>query len=122
MEFFKETKIVDASGNLQVMYHGSPQSFTVFDRKKAKSSGLYGKGFYFTTSDTHAGTYGNAYEVYLNIKNPLSETSGEKTFTREQIRRFVEAVAENEDDYGIDNYGYGATVDGITEDLLGKLE
>ena len=38
--YMKDTKIVDENGRLKVMYHGSPESFTKFDRKKAKSSGL----------------------------------------------------------------------------------
>lgn len=71
--YFKDSKIRDENGNLKVMYHGSTESFSVFDRKKAKSSGYYGNGFYFTDSDTHAKQYGNAYEVYLNITNPLQD-------------------------------------------------
>ena len=62
-EYFKESKIRDADGNLKVMYHGSPETFTVFDRKKARSGGTYGRGFYFTDSKSHAGTYGDSYVV-----------------------------------------------------------
>lgn len=62
-EYFKESKIRDADGNLKVMYHGSPETFTVFDRKKARSGGTYGSGFYFTDSKSHAGTYGDSYVV-----------------------------------------------------------
>lgn len=98
----KASKIVNADGTPKVMYHGSPYQFYAFDKKKVKSSGLYGKGFYFTDSDTHAKQYGNLYAVYLDIKNPLSE--GSATVTEKQIRKFLEAVAENED-YSIENYG-----------------
>jgi hypothetical protein len=118
-EFFKDSKMRDDAGNLMVMYHGSPESFTVFDKKKAKSSGYYGSGFYFTNSGSHANQYGNAYEVYLNITNPLQD--GTNDITKDQIRRFVEAIAENED-YGIDNYGYGATVDSVTDSVYGKSD
>lgn len=118
-EYFKDSKIRDDKGNLKVMYHGSPESFTVFDKKKAKSSGTYGKGFYFTDSTSHAATYGRSYEVYLNITNPLK--NGTNDITKEQIRRFVEALAENED-YGIDNYGYDATVDSVTDSVYGKSD
>lgn len=118
-EFFQGSKIVDENGNLKVMYHGSPETFTVFDKKKAKSSGYYGKGFYFTDSDSHAGQYGNKYEVYLNITNPLHD--GTNNITREQLRNFVKAIAENED-YGIDNYGYGATVDSVVDSVYGKSD
>lgn len=88
------SKIVNADGTPKVMYHGSPMQFTVFDKKKAKSSGHYGRGFYFSDSDTHAGTYGNTYSVYLNIRNPLQD--GSATVSRDQVRSFLEAVAENE--------------------------
>lgn len=40
------SKVVNADGTPKIMYHGSPNSFTVFDKKKAKASGLYGKGLY----------------------------------------------------------------------------
>ncbi|MBQ8388571.1 MAG: hypothetical protein IJX46_06575 [Clostridia bacterium] len=98
----KASKIVNPDGTPKVFYHGSTAYFTVFDIKKAKRSGLYGKGFYFTDSDTHAGQYGKLYAVYLNIRDPL--TAGGKTVTRAQVRKYLEAVAENED-YSIENYG-----------------
>ena len=118
-EYFKHSKIVDDNGNLKVMHHGSPETFTIFDRSKAKASGYYGRGFYFTDSDSHAKQYGNTYDVYLNITNPIKD--GTKNITKEQLRKFVEAVAENED-YGIDNYGYGATVDSVTDSVYGKSD
>ena len=118
-EFFKNSKIRNENGNLKVMHHGSPATFTVFDKSKAKSSGTYGKGFYFTDSTSHAATYGKSYDVYLNITNPLQ--NGTNDITKEQIRKFVEAIAENED-YGIDNYGYDATIDSVTDSVWGKSD
>ncbi len=32
----------------KMMYHGSPNFFTTFDKKRARYSGYYGKGFYFS--------------------------------------------------------------------------
>ena len=119
MEFFQDSKVRDKNGNLKVMYHGSPAAFTVFDKKKARSGGYYGKGFYFTDSDSHAKQYGNAYKVYLNITNPLQD--GTNNITKDQLRNFVEAIAENED-YGLDNYGYGATVDSVVNSVYGKRD
>lgn len=116
-DYFVESKVRNEKGELLVMYHGSPAQFTVFDKKKAKSSGYYGRGFYFTDSDTHAGQYGERYEVYLNIKNPVK--AGTRNITKEQLKKFVSEIAENED-YGIDNYGYGATVDSVTDSVYGK--
>ena len=109
------SKIVNSDGTPKVMYHGSPAQFSAFDKKKAKSSGLYGRGFYFTDSDTHAKTYGNTYSVYLAIRNPLQ--SGKVTVSRDQVRSFLEAVAENED-YSIENYGT-YDIDSILKNVMG---
>ena len=110
------SKIVNADGTPKVMYHGSQERFTVFDKRKAKSSGLYGRGFYFTDSASHAGTYGEPYQVYLNIRNPLQ--SGGAQVGRNQVRSYIEAVAENED-YSIENYGT-YDVDAILDTVMGK--
>ena len=96
------SKVVNADGTPRVMYHGSPAQFTIFDKKKAKYSGQYGRGFYFTNSQSHAGTYGQQYSVYLNIRNPLEY--GRDTVSRAQVQKFLENVAENED-YSVENYG-----------------
>ena len=118
-EYFKNSKIRDANGDLKVMYHGSHKNFTVFDKNKARSGGTYGKGFYFTDSKSHAGTYGDSYVVYLNITNPLQ--NGTNDITKDQLRKFVEALAENED-YGIENYGYEATIDSVVDSVYGKSD
>ena len=96
------SKIVNADGTPKVMYHGSPAQFSVFDKKKAKGSGIYGPGFSFTDSADQASVYGNRYSVYLDVKHPLQ--SGGEQVSRQQVRKFLEAVAENED-YSIENYG-----------------
>lgn len=81
----------------------------------AKSSGTFGKGFYFTDSTTHAGQYGNLYAVYLSIQNPLQ--AGKANVTRAQVRAFLEAVADNED-YSIENYGT-YDIDQILRNVMG---
>lgn len=96
------SKIVNSDGTPKIMYHGSREQFTVFDKKKAKASGYYGKGFYFTDSESNANLYGNLYSVYLNVKHPLE--NGKTIISTEQIKRFLSEVAENED-YSIENYG-----------------
>ena len=116
-EFFADSKIRDAEGRLKVMYRGGDGDFTVFDRRKSSYSNLYGRGFYFTDSREHAGQYGRARAFYLNITTPLQ--AGDKTFKRAQVRAFLEAVAED-DDYGLENYGYGATVESVLHSLWGK--
>ena len=117
-EYFKDSKERDRDGNLRVMYNGGGGDFTVFDRKKSKYSNLYGRGFYFTNSESHAKQYGDARSFYLNIVNPVS--TDERTITKKQLRKFLEAVAENEDDYSFENYGYGATVDSVLNSVYGE--
>ena len=102
------------------MYRGGNGDFTVFDRRKSKYSNLYGRGFYFTDSESHAKQYGNARAFYLNITNPVSTT--ETSITRAQLRKFLEAVAGNEDDFSFENYGYGATVDSVLKSTYGKSD
>lgn len=117
-EYFKDSKVRDANGNLMVMYRGGKDDFTVFDRKKSSPHNLHGRGFYFTSSESHAKTYGDAKPYYLNITNPLMPD--QHTITRSQMRKFIQAVSDNEDDYGLDNYGYGATVSSVLSDIWGK--
>jgi len=119
-EYFKDSKVRDEDGNLLVMYRGGKTGFTVFDRSKSKYSNLYGRGFYFTDSKAHAGHYGNPRAFYLNIQHPLSKM--ETTITKEQLRNFLRAVAENEDDYSFENYGYNATVNSVLESVYGKSD
>lgn len=114
-DYFKDSKVLDVDGNLKVMYQGGNGDFTVFDRKKSSYSNLYGRGFYFTDSESHAKQYGNARAFYLDIKNPVP--TKERTITKDQMRNFLEAVAENEDDYSFENYGYGATVDSVLDSI-----
>lgn len=110
------SKVVNADGTPKVMYHGSPAQFTIFDKKKAKGSGMYGRGFYFTDAPSQAAVYGNKYSVYLNVKNPLEY--GKATVTRDQVRKFLEAVADNED-YSIENYGT-YDLDAILKTVIGQ--
>ena len=119
--WFGKSKIVDSNGAPKVMYRGGDENIEIFDRKRSRASNLYGRGFYFTDSREHAGQYGNVQEYYLSVKNPLDAQSGAKRITQQQLRAFLEVVAEDED-YGLDNYGYGATVDSVLESLKGKSD
>lgn len=119
-EFFRDSKVVDEAGQLKVMYRGGNSDFTVFDRKKSSYSNLYGRGFYFTDSEAHAKQYGNAKAFYLNITTPVSTT--ETTITRDQMRKFLKAVAANEDDFSFENYGYDATVSSVLKSVYGKSD
>ena len=101
-EFFKESKMRDRDGKLQVMLHGTQSAgFHTFNRGAKSKSG----GIYFTDSALNAGSYsgtfyeyapsvsehmdedafmrmedaGSAnYAVYLDIKNPLVVDAGNR--------------------------------------------
>jgi len=79
--FFKNSKCRDKNGNLIICYHGSPNDFDTFSKKKIGSStdyGLFGPGFYFTDNKEKAEGWGensnsknyHIYKVYLNMINP----------------------------------------------------
>lgn len=123
-EFFKDSKIKNENGNLKVMYHGTKNGgFTIFDRNKAKTSGNFGTGIYFSSTMDYSNDYidkssnSKMYEVYLNITNPVDSVNKSRTLTNEQVKKLVETIANNED-YGIENYGYNATIDSVTNDLI----
>lgn len=81
-EFFKDSVIRDANGNLKPMYHGSTSKFTVFDKNKGGQSNKTAKvGHWFTPNKEGAEKWAeqawwgdkdpNVYETYLNIKKPM---------------------------------------------------
>lgn len=78
-EFFKDSKVRDENGNLQVVYHGSPFTFTEFQQRDSSAILIYGQGHYFTnkqrTAKSYSGEKGTLYKVYLNIKNPYYASS-----------------------------------------------
>lgn len=117
--WFGDSKVVNEDGSPKLMYRGGNEDIEIFDRRKSKASNLYGRGFYFTESEEHAKQYGGVNSYYLRIEHPLDASSGEKQINQSQMRNFLEAVAEDED-YGLENYGYGATVDSVLRSLRGK--
>lgn len=69
-EYFKDSKVVDESGNLLKVYHGTTNKFTVFRQGTADG---WGTGIYFTNNRAEASEYGdNVVEAYLNITNPYN--------------------------------------------------
>lgn len=53
-EFFKDSKVRDADGNLKVVYHGTYEDFTIFDITKTANANAFGKGHYFTSQKEDA--------------------------------------------------------------------
>lgn len=108
MDYFKNTKAVDKNGYLEIVYHGTPHDFTIFDITKAGETGLvYGNGFYFTNSRgtargfTEGGMYGDTDEQikegYVNIEKPASYD--EKTMTYDEFKALYEALNKNPNMY-----------------------
>ena len=103
-EFFKDSKVRDADGNLMRVYHGTPNGgFTEFKMPEYFNSIMtaQGAGYYFT-DERNASQYKDAvnkkkapgtrkklYEVYLNITNPLEIRAGERSITPEQFKEVL---------------------------------
>lgn len=94
-DWFKGSKVVDADGNPQVVYHGSPNTFTTFDPDRIGDQGrAEGGGFYFTTSRDTAAGYGKPMAVYLAIQKPL--TYDAKPFPRATMAKILRDAADRE--------------------------
>ena len=108
--FFADSKVRDADGRLQVVYHGTANggAFTIFDASKLSMSSRLsqqGGGFYFTDNKSWAREYtktrdvftnrwkrgqnANIFEVYLNITNPLELNGYRRTITDEQVEAII---------------------------------
>lgn len=75
-EFFKDSKVRDKDGNLLKVYHGTSESFTVFDKTKGRAN-MDIQGMFFSPWEIDAKGYGgNVNAYYLNIKNPASGREG----------------------------------------------
>ena len=48
---FSNSKVRDENGNLKLVYHGTVNDFTVFNRQFANIEGDFGKGYYFTSNE-----------------------------------------------------------------------
>ena len=67
------SKIVNEDGTPKVVYHGTSEKFTVFDRTKGRSN-MDIQGMFFSPWEIDAKGYGeNVGEYYLSIKNPAPE-------------------------------------------------
>lgn len=105
-EYFKDSKVRDADGNLLIMYHGTKSKFTVFERDKIGSTGrMEGSGFNFTPSKSRASSYsdGTVLGGYLKIVNPIS--ADKKTLTIRQIADIIREIDPTGDNI-ISNYAY----------------
>lgn len=98
-EFFKDSKAVDKSGNLLVLYHGSQsaEQFNEFKLDTEVVNGrVFGDGFYFTPFEDVAKFWGdqNVYKVYLNLTKPFyaTETAKVPKDVREYLDRRIDEI------------------------------
>ena len=83
-EYFKDSKVRDEDGNLLVVYHGTYEDFTVFDKTKGRTN-MDIQGSFFSPWEIDAGGYGpNVKAYYLNITNPADEQTGYKALRKYQ--------------------------------------
>lgn len=105
-EFFKDSVIRDANGNLKPMYHGSASKFTVFDKNKGGQSNKTAKvGHWFTPSKEGAEKWANSawwgdkdptvYETYLNIKNPMVYEAVDNSAQIKKLKAQLEQAYDN---------------------------
>ena len=81
-EAMKNTKILDEDGNLLVVYHGTDQAFTVFDRAKSRAN-MDIQGNFFSPWEIDAAGYGpNVRKYFLNITNPADESIGYRSLNK----------------------------------------
>lgn len=122
-EFFKDSKVRDENGNLLVMYHGTNnENFYTFDFNKIRGVGMYGKGFYFSDSETFSHNYGGrVIKAYLNLKNPLITTNSPATLDYNKTKKLLDTITSmkdtNGENYSIKKFGLWATNEQIAKNL-----
>ena len=106
--YFKNVsnELKDEKGNLKTLYHGSRNDFTIFDLEKSGESNKNARvGFWFTESKEGAENFANsiwygenekanAYEVYLNIKNPKVYEKNDYTERKEKLNSQLNELNE----------------------------
>ena len=90
-----KSKIRDEDGRLMPVYHGTSESFTVFDMSKGRAN-MDIQGAFFSPWDIDAAGYGeNVGRYYLDIKNPADEQTGYKALRRFQGQNEAGKKARN---------------------------
>ena len=80
--YFKDSKVRDEDGNLLVVYHGTEENFTVFDRTNERAN-MDIPGDFFSPWKTDAQGYRSKLSAYyLNIKNPAPEAVAYKALNK----------------------------------------
>lgn len=79
---FPNTKITDDEGNPLVVFHGTSESFTVFDMSRGRAN-MDIQGSFFSPWELDASGYGeNVNAYYLNITNPADERTAYRALNK----------------------------------------
>jgi len=82
--WFGKSKIKNADGTPQVLYHGTTSSFDRYNLKNTNRSdtGIFGKGIYLSPNENDAQTFkqlknldSDAIPLYVRLENPYRETN-----------------------------------------------
>jgi heme oxygenase len=119
-EFFKDSKVRDENGNLQVMYHGTNGEFTKFN--KGTANGWLGKGIYLTTNKDYAKKQGKkTMAVYANLNNPfISKSNDPFSFLSEVQKIYPEADSFNVAEV-LQKNGYDGIIYTHWDENVGKM-
>lgn len=121
-DYFKDSQIRDDQGRLKVMYHGTPNDFTVFDPKKlgGKNGTAEGYGIYFTDNPEVSQAYGNRQlKGYLNVTNPAR--SDAKTIKANDLTKLIKATAEAQAQEILEE-GYDSVEEAIKDSWVSNME
>lgn len=99
------SKVVDENGEPKVVYHGTPNEFTVFGNTQQNDAGWLGKGYYFYGVEEESHGYmgkegGHLMALFLNIRDPyyLSEEEHDELVERDDVdfsAEFTERIRED---------------------------
>ena len=99
------SQVVDENGEPRVVYHGTPNEFTVFRNTQQNDAGWLGKGYYFYGVERESLGYmgrngGYRMALFLNIRDPyyLSEEEHDELVERDDVdfsAEFTERIRED---------------------------
>jgi len=115
-EYFKDSKIRDDEGRLQVVYHGTEADFTVFDTsiQGGKNGEAEGFGIYITPSKAVTEHYGGRQmEMYANITKPAR--SDVKTIGVTKLAKLIESTTRAEAKTLVEEEGYDTISDALKD-------
>lgn len=109
------SKVVDENGEPLVVQHNSMSGdITQFDKNRRGSNGgtLFGKGFYFSTNSDYNSLFGKkVYDVFLNIKNPLSSDKNSPSYhIYEEYKLDIAFGDEDDTQTFLKNKGYDGII------------